>query len=231
IDLFALQETNITPEKEEMATQNWQLPSFWNKHTAFLINNKNIQVVSLQNSNSRSITITLLLNNNKFTVNNVYFPPDRGNRQKYLNQWSTPTIGTSHFILLGDMNMSILTQNRISTTTHNPDSTINTFLSKIPTLLDSQLLAGKNTMATFTQHTKNNNFLMTKLDYIFLSPSLANYTITSTTKAGNSDHLLLETNIRAKTLHSPTFWKLNNSILNQEHVRQQAIDTLICSNN
>src|SRR5579883_1924299 len=77
IDIFALQETNITSEREEFAKQNWQLPSFWNQHTAFLFNNKNIQLISLNDDDTRSITISITLNNNKFTLNNVYFPLDR----------------------------------------------------------------------------------------------------------------------------------------------------------
>ena len=72
--------------------------------------------------------------------------------------------------------------------------------------------------------------LVTKLDYIFLSTSLAANKIQTTTKAGNSDHLLLEVSIKPNTTQQThLFWKLNSSVLQQDCIPEQAADILICT--
>ena len=116
IDIFALQETNISTDKENQARFTWQLPSFWTKHTAFLINNKNINILDYKETDTRNISITILLNNKKYEINNLYLPPDRTDRKLYLETWSHQRNDNHHQILLGDLNMSILPQNRMSTT-------------------------------------------------------------------------------------------------------------------
>ena len=130
IDIFALQETNITADKENQARFTWQLPSFWTKHTAFLINNKKINILNYKETDTRNTTITILLNDKKYEINNLYLPPDRTDRKLYLETWSHQRNDNHHQILLGDLNMSILPQNRISTTSHTPDTTIQILFSQ-----------------------------------------------------------------------------------------------------
>src|SRR2546421_8333524 len=73
------------------------------------------------------------------------------------------------YILTGDFNVNILPQNRISLNYARPDPSRLPLLKKLDHLVDTQILASIPSLQTFSQNTKGNRLLLTKLDYIFLS--------------------------------------------------------------
>ena len=122
----------------------------------------------------------------------------------------------------GDFNVNLFPHNRIATNEARPDPSRILLLDKLKSLYDTQALAACPSLQTFSQNTKNNNHLLTKLDYIFLSETLALEPVHIQTLAGNSDHLLLLATIGSKIepRQNPQ-WKLNTRTLNEPGFLEQ----------
>ena len=226
IDIFTLQELNITSTNLKFITKKWLNALVWTTHTAILINNPKIIINNTFATNKRALIIDLALGSHSFRIETVYLPPDRRNRLQFLETWQ-PSANQDNYILTGDFNTNIFPQNRMASTQARPDSSRDVLLGKLDQLIDTQVLAAVLTMQTFSQNTRNNNILLTKLDYIFLSTALATHKVELETLAGNSDHLLLVARIKSKNEHNHNpQWKLNSRTLRDKSAIGRAADLL-----
>src|SRR6185369_8118275 len=227
IDIFTLQETNINIENIQKTTKKWPKDSFWSPHVAILINNRRIKITNILSTSSRSMVMDFTLHSVNYRLETVYIPPDKTRRTIFLKSW-TPSISHTNYILTGDFNLNLVSANRLNTSLERPDLTKDLLLSKINNLIDTQLLASIPSIQTFYQTVTGGRHVACKLDYIFLSPDLAEYNTRLMIRTGNSDHLMLSAALSSKTeFADPSQWKLNNGILKDSSVLNKVMN--ICS--
>ncbi|CAG8671601.1 3782_t:CDS:2, partial [Ambispora gerdemannii] len=185
----------------------------------------------VQNRKSKKKSSQPPIKQHNTRIETVYIPPDRKRRLLFLDSWS-PSISNDNYILTGDFNVNLIPTNRLSTSISRSDPSVSILSDKLLSLVDTQVLAGIPSIHTFSQMTRNNHLLLTKLDYIFLSPDLATRKIQLSTLAGNSDHLLLLAKLTDKSsIDHSTLWKLNNHITKDSLLMISAADIIHNSNN
>jgi len=227
IDIIAIQETNINIENLQKTTKKWPKDSFWSPHVAILINNRKIQVKTVFSKSTRSMVMDFSLHDINYRIENIYVPPDRRRRRRFLEDWF-PSDNGGNYILAGDYNLNLFPPNRLNNNLPKKDATKDAFQRRITHLQDTQMLATIPSMQTFSQVTAGNKIIANKIDYIHLSPRFTGVRVKLETRTGNSDHLLLLATLSGKSEYKDsTQWKLNTRILEIKEIREKATDELL----
>ena len=238
LDILCLQEThsfhskNITSQLDRHKLHIFCNSVASNKHksgTAIIVNANSFQSKNLQHTiidKNRSHAITFSHHNKTFTIINTYLPSgssaDKINlRTSCIHKLSQylQSSSTHHTILAGDFNMVLHPQDKANTLILRKDVHTMKALLQQSGLLDSFRIKHPNKIH-FT-YTRSN--AASRLDRIYISQSLRNnMSHSSHIPVPFSDHLSaprINLQLPTQNSHAHTYWKLNNSLLSQQHVK------------
>lgn len=224
IDVLALQETSIDPNDtsllQHLDTSLHAHQSIWTSHCALLLLHPKLTILSsyvLLDERAIFASIGSVDTGDKilFEICNIYAPSGAARpRNNFFNGllelpfFRTPGDGA---IVMGDFNYHHHMRNSAPAAWKGwlHQHTINTL----------------NTYNSLPIHTFNNRHNQTTIDYIFLSPSLADRATASSHTYLHSDwtdHSMLSCNLILDALETgPGVWRLNISLLREEKLQDQ----------
>ena len=224
LDVIMLQETNLKDSKtRNFLAQQWGFDSFWSSKTAILAGNKNIKFFDTKESyNGRVTSAKTEIKQQPFFFTNVYAPPSHEERYTFLQNW-TPQSTEEHICIIGgDFNTNLNPhKNRISQAAIQSDQSRAKLEDLMTEFVDTALFSKESQFLTFYQNTQNNQSMATRLDYIFIEASHSYLCANTYTSFGNSDHLLVISELNTKQTKAPSTWKFNRSCWDNLELKEE----------
>jgi exonuclease III len=230
LDIIFLQETNL----EDVSTRNflaqqWKYDSIWSSKTAILAGNKGIKFTNSQKLKEGRIIITrTTYKHYNYLLTNVYAPPRQDERKNFFSNW-TPTKDEEVInIVAGDFNTNINSEkNRISQAPPQRDPSHDIVRDIFSDFIDTADFAKPGPFLTFYQTTHGNQKMATRLDYIFIDSNHGQFCKNTCTRFGNSDHLLVESELVFKS--EPAYsssWKFNRKYWSIPNLKQEITEII-----
>ena len=230
LDIIMLQETNLNDiQTREFLAQQWSYDSIWSSKTAILAGKKNIKLTNSKISQEGRIIIAETeIKQQPYTLTNVYAPPNQSDRIKFLRDWTPESPEGNISIIAGDFNTNLEPQiNRISQAAAQNDPSREILRNCLSGYTDLALFAKESPFITFHQSTCNNQKMATRLDYIFIDEGHSHLGQNTCTRFGNSDHLLVESELNLKTKnYSSPLWKFDKKFWGIAEIKEDIITEL-----
>ena len=200
LDIIFLQETHLKANKITKIKQKLlPSPSFWSKHCAIIIKNKNISYQNFKTFlDNRVLTIDIKIYLFSYTLICIYAPNNPTNRIKFFQ--SCLNISSNYPpIWAGDFNCwTNPNTDRYPNTLSIPPGHFNLSFLKNHFLLTDTLSSNSMELKNMTRHHFSNSkhISSSRIDYIFLPPCLASFPRShSTSNLSFSDHKLVSCSI------------------------------------
>ena len=153
-----------------------------------------------------------------FTLRNVYAPANLTRKRLF---WRTfPPVPSQPAIIAGDFNTILHQHDHISSTSHQIKPLTNIVLPHLNELIDVANTSSENPQFTHYWDTQD-YWTRSRIDYIWVHPSLITSTHTAITKhmGSDSDHRALI--LQAQTKHKSNIWRMNTSMLTNPNTHKQ----------
>ena len=153
-----------------------------------------------------------------FTLRNVYAPANLTRKRLF---WRTfPPVASQPAIIAGDFNTILHQHDHISSTSHQIKPLTNIVLPHLNELIDVANTSSENPQFTHYWDTQD-YWTRSRIDYIWVHPSLITSTHTAITKhmGSDSDHRALI--LQAQTKHKSNIWRMNTSMLTNPNTHKQ----------
>ena len=225
-DIIGLQETYCTQDFEKQFRKFWPGQIFHSftdsKHSrgvCILINKGlNAKIESIYTDNlGRKILINIKLNEDIYTVVNIYAPNLDTERKHFLNRtinWvKQHAYSMNNVIIIGDLNSTESPKDRTSERLDGTSRFLKTFKSELG-ITDSWRKSNPSKLQ-YTWRDPSFNLNQSRIDYIYISNVLTNFISQSKILiAPMTDHDAVFTELNdLNKKRGPSYWKLNTSLL------------------
>ena len=231
-DIILFQEIfdyNITPDRLKFKIQTWS--SIWKgtihatPFVATLIMPHIKSSLTYESNDHRILDITITPSHSpQINVRNIYAPAKHTVQRPFWT--SLPPLPTSLNIVGGDFNATLTAEDHISSTQWKRQPLGPYILPHFTNLIDTGGTVPKPAFTSY--HQTVNNWSKSRIDYIFISPTiLPSFTLTVHNMGSDSDHrALLLSNTRKN--HKSPIWRFNSSLLKSK-THTAAIEQIILS--
>ena len=232
-DIILFQEIfnyNITPESLKFKIQTWS--SIWKgtihatPFVATLIAPHIDSSLTFESTDHRILDITITPPHSpQINVRNIYAPADNTVQRPF---WTSfPPLSAALNIVGGDFNATLTAEDHISSTQWKRLPLGPYILPHFTNLIDTGGITSKPAFTSY--HQRQNNWSKSRIDYIFISPTiLPSITLTTHNMGSDSDHRALLLSDTRKNQNKSHIWHFNSSLLkSREHTA--AIEQIILS--
>ncbi len=234
VDVICLQETYCTKDFVPKFDQLWKgkvvhsvSDSAHSKGVAILFKKHvDFQIDSVNKDNvGRRLLLNMTVNNEKFSILNLYAPSDNPENRisffKRASTWAKQFVhNDNQTIIVGDFNCVLSSQDRTSGQTDRSTPHFHNFIKYFEVRDIWRSLYPD--IPGFTFINPGNTSQKSRLDYILLSPVLANIVKNMEIKhAPVPDHKCIIVRISGlNRIRGPSYWKLNTSVLDDDNYRK-----------
>ena len=232
-DIILFQEIfnyNISPERFKFKIQTWS--SIWKgtihatPFVATLVAPNINSTLTFESNDHRILDITITPPHSpQINIRNVYAPADITVQRPF---WTSfPPLPLSLNIVGGDFNATLTAADHVSSTQWKRHPLGSYIQPHFTNLIDT---GGVNPKPAFTSyHQRESNWSKSRIDYIFISPTiLPSFSLTTHNMGADSDHrALILSDSRNKNNKSP-IWRFNSSLLKSKK-HSAAIEQIILS--
>jgi len=230
IELIIIQETNLTNDNtRNFLKQQWGYESIWTSKVAILAGNRDIKFENIEESHQGRVLCTEFYYRKRlFRVINVYAPPALDERIRFFGTWLIQRNTNAVNIVAGDFNVNLDPNiNRISHVPPHNDPSREKLKELTCGMVDTVVAASQTPFLTYFQKTRGGHNMATRLDYIFVDEQNAQYCQRTLTKFGNSDHLMVSTEMNfSKNSLQTSYWKVNSKCLENEILRKEIVEEI-----
>lgn len=231
-DVILFQETfnpHITESNLNFKLQTWS--SIWKGQiyatplVATLISPSLSSTLTFKSSDHRILDIQIVTQQLTYiNVRNIYAPAESRDQRPF---WSSfPNLPPIPNIAAGDFNAVLTPNDHISSNQYHRTPLDSYILPHLENLIDTGALSPKPAFTSY--HQRENTWSKSRIDFIFISPSiLTSPSLTTINLGTDSDHRALLLTQLTNNNKSPT-WRFNSSLLNSKKHRT-AIEQIILS--
>jgi len=215
---FTQSQSPLSSFQISLYKSSWPGHFFYTKHLITLISPHFTANHVFTSADQRIMDITVSSPSLSFFVRNIYAP---ANEQENTIWWNNfPSILSSlPLIVGGDFNTTVQLRDRWSTSSYFHSSPkINLFPTLFPNLIDLAGCHPGHPKFTFFRNTINYSS-KSRIDFILLSPSLINSSLSSFTFSLGSDSDHCAVVIKSSSIPSHPQWRMNTSYLSIPHVK------------
>jgi len=217
-DIILLQEIfnyNITPNCLKFATKTWS--SVWKgdihaiPYVAILVNPHIKSTLSFESNDHRIIDITISSPHSPTTnIRNVYAPADHTAQRTF---WTSfPPLPSAPLIVGGDLNEVLTAEDHQSSTQWRRVPLGPYILPHLGNLIDTGATISKQAFTSY--HHSGNNWSKSRIDYIFISPTIfPSFSLSTHYMGSDSDHRALILSDARRNKDKSPIWRFNASFL------------------
>ena len=217
-DIILLQEIfnyNITSNRLKFSTQMWS--SIWKgdihatPYVAVLIAPHITSTLCFESNDHRIIDITIFPPHSPPTnVRNIYAPADHTSQRSF---WTSfPPLPPAPTIVGGDLNAVLTAEDHLSSTNWWRVPLGPYILPHLGDLIDTGAIVPKPAFTSYHQH--NNNWSKSRIDYIFITPTLfPSFNLRTHHMGSDSDHRALILTDSRRNNSKSSIWRFNASFL------------------